>query len=392
MPSEYAKTLGARLRAIRTQQGLSLHGVEEKSRGRWKAVVVGSYERGDRSVTVQKLAELAEFYGVPVSELLPGDVLPALLAPSPKLVIDLERMSQLPKDKARPPCRRPRPTRPAGAAAAAGRAPRGCSRRAIGTSPHRAAARRPRGARQHTAIRPQPRPACSRRRRKTRPTRTAQAQPAAAVPRRSGAASAVPTWSAPPGPRRPPRPPGAPPDERRRNGRLPTLLPRHPLALAWPTPAAQAPTAPPCIVAGQDAPARPSSCLPPIACEPGPGEALPHTPRPTGPPAGPREARAAGWLRSDIFEHKFVSPSSCLDLRSKLQGGSDKTTARRPCRVTYAVRRAQRDRAKADRPGGLPGRAGCAHRHLRPGHAAAAGAAGRAPLDHGAARRPGCLP
>src|SRR5215470_6305272 len=83
MPSDYAKTLGARLRAIRTQQGLSLHGVEEKSRGRWKAVVVGSYERGDRSVTVQKLAELADFYGVPVSELLPGDVLPTALAPSP---------------------------------------------------------------------------------------------------------------------------------------------------------------------------------------------------------------------------------------------------------------------------------------------------------------------
>ena len=98
MPSEYAKTLGARLRAIRTQQGLSLHGVEEKSRGRWKAVVVGSYERGDRSVTVQKLAELAEFYGVPVSELLPGDAAPTALAPSPKLVIDLERMAQLPKD------------------------------------------------------------------------------------------------------------------------------------------------------------------------------------------------------------------------------------------------------------------------------------------------------
>ena len=31
MPSEYAKTLGARLRAIRTQQGLSLHGVEVQS-------------------------------------------------------------------------------------------------------------------------------------------------------------------------------------------------------------------------------------------------------------------------------------------------------------------------------------------------------------------------
>src|SRR5437763_1188762 len=102
MPSEYAKTLGARLRAIRTQQGLSLHGVEEKSRGRWKAVVVGSYERGDRSVTVQKLAELAEFYGVPVSELLPGDAAPTPLTPAPKLVIDLERMAQLPREQARP--------------------------------------------------------------------------------------------------------------------------------------------------------------------------------------------------------------------------------------------------------------------------------------------------
>ena len=102
MSSDYAKALGLRLRSIRTQQGLSLHGVEEKSQGRWKAVVVGSYERGDRAVTVQKLAELAEFYGVPVSELLPGDATPSPLVPSPKLVIDLERMAQLPKDKAGP--------------------------------------------------------------------------------------------------------------------------------------------------------------------------------------------------------------------------------------------------------------------------------------------------
>ena len=38
---DYAKALGGKLRAIRQQQGLSLHGVEEKSEGRWKAVVVG---------------------------------------------------------------------------------------------------------------------------------------------------------------------------------------------------------------------------------------------------------------------------------------------------------------------------------------------------------------
>lgn len=102
MPSDYAKALGARLRAIRTQQGLSLHGVEEKSEGRWKAVVVGSYERGDRAVTVQKLSELAEFYGVPMAELLPGGLPSAAAQPTPRLVIDLERLQQLSREKVGP--------------------------------------------------------------------------------------------------------------------------------------------------------------------------------------------------------------------------------------------------------------------------------------------------
>ena len=99
----YAKALGQRLRAIRMQQGLSLHGVEEKSRGRWKAVVVGSYERGDRAVTVQRLAELADFYGVPINELLPdGGTAAAAAEPPPKLVLDLERLSDVPADRAAP--------------------------------------------------------------------------------------------------------------------------------------------------------------------------------------------------------------------------------------------------------------------------------------------------
>jgi transcriptional regulator with XRE-family HTH domain len=100
----YAKALGQRLRAIRMQQGLSLHGVEEKSEGRWKAVVVGSYERGDRAVTVQRLAELAEFYGVPISELLPDGV-PAAAAASelpPRLVLDLEKLQHVPAEQAGP--------------------------------------------------------------------------------------------------------------------------------------------------------------------------------------------------------------------------------------------------------------------------------------------------
>ena len=102
-PTPYAKALGQRLRAIRMQQGLSLHGVEDKSEGRWKAVVVGSYERGDRAVTVQRLAELADFYGVPINELLP-DASPAAAAtePPPRLVLDLEKLSDIPADQSAP--------------------------------------------------------------------------------------------------------------------------------------------------------------------------------------------------------------------------------------------------------------------------------------------------
>ena len=101
--TDYAKALGARLRAIRTQQGLSLHGVEEKSQGRWKAVVVGSYERGDRAVTVQRLSELAEFYGVPVAELLPeGASVVAALEPTARIILDLEQLQQVPADQAAP--------------------------------------------------------------------------------------------------------------------------------------------------------------------------------------------------------------------------------------------------------------------------------------------------
>ncbi|CAN5202798.1 helix-turn-helix domain-containing protein [soil metagenome] len=100
--TEYAKALGARLRAIRNQQGLSLQGVEEKSGGRWKAVVIGSYERGDRAVTVQKLAELATFYSIPIAELLP-DARPVRGGdPATKVVLDLEKLGRLPADQAGP--------------------------------------------------------------------------------------------------------------------------------------------------------------------------------------------------------------------------------------------------------------------------------------------------
>jgi len=74
----HAKALGDQLRWIRNETGLSLMGVEEKSAGKWKAVVIGSYERGNRAITVIRLIELAAFYGVQPADLLPKPELPEL--------------------------------------------------------------------------------------------------------------------------------------------------------------------------------------------------------------------------------------------------------------------------------------------------------------------------
>ena len=62
-----AQDLGARLRIIRKSQKMSLQEVEKRSHGHWKAVVIGSYERADRALSVGKLAELLHFYQVPIS-------------------------------------------------------------------------------------------------------------------------------------------------------------------------------------------------------------------------------------------------------------------------------------------------------------------------------------
>jgi transcriptional regulator with XRE-family HTH domain len=70
----YQRRLGERLRAIRRARGLRLQDVEVRSGGRFKAVVVGSYERGDRAVAAHRLAALASFYDVPLQDLLPDGV------------------------------------------------------------------------------------------------------------------------------------------------------------------------------------------------------------------------------------------------------------------------------------------------------------------------------
>jgi transcriptional regulator with XRE-family HTH domain len=85
--------LGARLRRIRAQQGLSLAQVEERSGGRWKAVVVGAYERGDRAITIERLAALAAFYDVPISHVLPQEPCDEPVDGDGTILLDLTRLA-----------------------------------------------------------------------------------------------------------------------------------------------------------------------------------------------------------------------------------------------------------------------------------------------------------
>jgi transcriptional regulator with XRE-family HTH domain len=100
---DYSRALGERLRKIRVQKGMSLQDVQQASGGRWKAAVVGAYERGDRNVTVARLSELADFYGVPVSEILPEDERSAPQLESRKrVVLNLEGLDRVPQPERDP--------------------------------------------------------------------------------------------------------------------------------------------------------------------------------------------------------------------------------------------------------------------------------------------------
>lgn len=90
---DFQRRLGERLRAVRKAQGLRLRDVESRSGGELKAVVIGSYERGDRAVSATRLATLADFYSVPLADLLPEDDWPrqTRVEPGPRIAVPVLR-------------------------------------------------------------------------------------------------------------------------------------------------------------------------------------------------------------------------------------------------------------------------------------------------------------
>ncbi|WP_395157055.1 transcriptional regulator [Ilumatobacter sp.] len=99
-PSAFSQQVGERLRVIRKQKRLSLQEVEAQSAQEFKASVLGAYERGERALSVPRLDRLAQFYNVPIEQMLPREVTGAEAAAidSPinkKLAIDVSKLVQL---------------------------------------------------------------------------------------------------------------------------------------------------------------------------------------------------------------------------------------------------------------------------------------------------------
>jgi transcriptional regulator with XRE-family HTH domain len=61
------------LRELRKKRGLTLRECEEASGGKFKAVVMGSYERGTRAISLERLQEIADFYEVPIQYFFGAD-------------------------------------------------------------------------------------------------------------------------------------------------------------------------------------------------------------------------------------------------------------------------------------------------------------------------------
>lgn len=69
--ASYSHRVGARLREVRMAKEMSLFDVECASGRKIKASILGSYERCERVINVDRLAVLADFYEVEISDLLP---------------------------------------------------------------------------------------------------------------------------------------------------------------------------------------------------------------------------------------------------------------------------------------------------------------------------------
>lgn len=94
IPERSIEDIAAAIKSIRKSKNLTLREVEVNSHGVWKAVVVGSYERCDRALSIKKAISLANFYQVPLDQLL--GLAPELTSkPDGRITLDIRRALQI---------------------------------------------------------------------------------------------------------------------------------------------------------------------------------------------------------------------------------------------------------------------------------------------------------
>jgi transcriptional regulator with XRE-family HTH domain len=101
-PRTFAEVVGEALRRARRARGLTFRAVRDRSGGRFKPSTLGGYERGERSISLERFCDLAEAYAESPDVLL-AEVLQSVRTEDldaarsedegPELVIDLNRIS-----------------------------------------------------------------------------------------------------------------------------------------------------------------------------------------------------------------------------------------------------------------------------------------------------------
>jgi transcriptional regulator with XRE-family HTH domain len=101
----YVELVGEKLRRLRLDRGLSLQEVCDRSGGAFVVSTLSAYERGKRSLSLERLLELAEIYGLSPTSILEiednGEGHPSLNRNRP-LRIRVDNLSRLTEDERRP--------------------------------------------------------------------------------------------------------------------------------------------------------------------------------------------------------------------------------------------------------------------------------------------------
>ena len=102
---QYAEQVGDKLRRIRQERGLSLQEVCERSGGAFVVSTLSAYERGKRSLSLERLSELAAIYGQSPTSILDLDSDTSLRRSTTRgapLRIDLISLDKLTPEERRP--------------------------------------------------------------------------------------------------------------------------------------------------------------------------------------------------------------------------------------------------------------------------------------------------